>query len=94
MSEGFGEQKLWLWFGLSYASWLTLPRVLMHEMPDDWQEQMAQLLEEFDREFPDWNGQQLYVTAKKSNGRFAKLPQALCQYRRPMRSEIEKLRRG
>lgn len=33
-----GENALWLWFGLSRASWLTLPRVLMHEMPDEWRD--------------------------------------------------------
>jgi hypothetical protein len=43
-----GYDALWLWFGLSRASFLTLPRVLLHEMPDDWQLQMAKLLNEFD----------------------------------------------
>lgn len=35
--EQTGKEKLWQWFSLSYAAWLTLPRVLMHEMPDEWQ---------------------------------------------------------
>jgi len=43
-----GYDKLWSWFGLSYASFLTLPRVMMHEMPDEWQGKMADLLEEWD----------------------------------------------
>src|SRR5574341_1370059 len=43
-----GHEELWTWFGLSYAGWLTLPRVMMHEMPDDWQMRMAQLLREWD----------------------------------------------
>ena len=28
-----GCDDLWEWFGLSRASWLTMPRILMHEMP-------------------------------------------------------------
>ena len=43
-----GYDRLWNYFGLSYASWLTMPRVLMHEMPDSWQLKMAKLLEEYD----------------------------------------------
>jgi hypothetical protein len=34
--KNVGREKLWDWFGLSYASWLTLPRVLMHEIPNEW----------------------------------------------------------
>lgn len=40
---GPGYDALWGWFGLSRASFLVLPRVLMHEMPDDWQLRMAAL---------------------------------------------------
>ena len=29
------------WFGLSYASFLTLPRVLMEAMPEEWQRKMT-----------------------------------------------------
>lgn len=84
-----GKDRLWSWFGLSRASWLTLPRVLMHEMPDDWQKRMAVLLEEMDSAFPTWGaGGQLYVTAKKS-GRFIPLPEWLCNYRRPDSAEID-----
>jgi hypothetical protein len=86
-----GDQRLWGWFGLSRASWLTTPRVLMHEMPPEWQGQMANLLEQFDEAFPSWCNQQLYVTAKKG-GKFATLPEALCNYRHPQRGDIEQYR--
>jgi len=86
-----GQERLWLWFSLSYARWLTLPRVLMHEMPDEWQGKMAGLLEEFDREFPDWCQQQLIVTAKEK-GRFQPLPEVLCEYRHPDKAAIDRLR--
>lgn len=40
-----------LWFGLSYASFCVLPRVLMKEMPAGWQDRMAKLLWEFDQAY-------------------------------------------
>lgn len=46
-----GKQELWNWFGLSYASFLTIPRVLMHQMSDEWQSEMCRLLQEYDETF-------------------------------------------
>lgn len=37
---------VWNWFGLSYSSYLVLPRTLLCGMPEDWQERMVALLEE------------------------------------------------
>lgn len=87
-----GYQRLWGWFGLSRASWLTLPRAVMHEMPGDWQKRMAICLEEFDEAFPGWNSQQLYVTAKKG-GRFEQLPEVLCNYRHPDKNALNAMRK-
>lgn len=87
-----GHEKLWLWFGLSRASWLTMPRALMHAMPDEWQGPMAGLLREFDDEFPNWCQQQLYVMAKEG-GKFTALPETLCNYRHPDRDAIDGMRR-
>jgi hypothetical protein len=87
-----GDERLWRWFGLSRASWLTMPRSLMHAMPEEWQGKMARLLEEFDDEFPRWCQQQLYVNAKE-RGRYAELPEVLCNYRHPDRAAIDSLRR-
>lgn len=41
-----------LWSKTSYTGWLTLPRVLMLQMPSEWQDKMAALLEEYDS---TWN---------------------------------------
>ena len=40
-------------FGLSYASYLVLPRLVMQSMPVEWQRQMVALLEEAGRRFGD-----------------------------------------
>ena len=92
MSEVYkdGLNSLWLWFGLSRASWLTLPRVMMHEMPDEWQKQMAVLLDEYDKTFqnqPDL-GTRVQVTSK---GKMVKTPGWL-NYRHPDSEYLNKFR--
>ncbi len=66
-----GHDRLWAWFSLSYASFLTLPRVMMHEMPDEWQDKMAALLEEWD---DTWDGDDLPTPCvnAKVNGKFTR----------------------
>jgi len=89
-----GYDRLWLWFGLSRASWLTLPRVMMHEMPDEWQDKMAALLEEFDE---TWDSHEMpvpHVLGKRDNGRFVKWPSWLLNYRHPSKSFINELKRA
>lgn len=84
--------KLWEWFGLSYASFLVLPRVLMHEMSEEWQNKMVKLLEEYDESFPNMPdlGTRVYVIKK---GKLTKTPNWLINYRHPDYEEIEKLRK-
>lgn len=90
-----GYDKLWGWFGLSYASWLTLPRCVMHAMPDEWQARMAQLLNELDDAF-DYGeeGFETSVSAKR-NGKFIRMPSWCSRsfYRHPDEKVINSLRR-
>jgi len=81
------------WFGLSYASWLTLPRVLMQEMPKDWQTKMVDLLDEFYDEFPEAFSEcdDIHVTSRKG-GRITKMPEWMNDYRHPNRIKILKAR--
>jgi len=80
--EKKGEDALWTWFGLSYASWLTMPRVLMHEMPDEWQAKMAVLLEEYEDAFPNQPNIIPHVSLKR-DGKYTKIPRWLSNYRHP-----------
>ena len=93
LSRG-GEDALWEWFGLSRASWLTLPRALMHEMPDNWQAKMAALLRQFDAEYPfiDQPGYDTQVTLKRGR-RFVSAPSWLTNYRHPDPDEIQRMTR-
>lgn len=85
--------ELWTWFGLSYTSFLVLPRVLMHEMPIEWQDKMAALLHEYDETFDTSSVcHSVIVSAKDKNNRFMKMPKHLLNYRRPDMDEIKKLR--
>lgn len=75
------------YFGLSYASWLTLPRVLMEAMPDDWQGRMAALLHEYDDAIvnPPNLGTTVRVTV---DGKMVSTPTWLVNYRHPDRQMI------
>lgn len=90
--ERKGYDRLWLWFELSRASWLTIPRVLLHDMPDDWQYKMAELLEEYDRTYTNWPlGIESRVQITDS-GRLTSRHNWLLNYRRPEKDKIATLR--
>ncbi len=86
-----GYDRLWAWFSLSYSSWLTIPRVLMHEMPDEWQGKMTELLEEYQDAFPNQPDLGTRVQVTEGN-KLTKTPHWLINYRRPDCAEIDKLR--
>lgn len=77
------------WFELSYAQFLTVPRLVMESMPPEWQEKMAALLIEMDNTF-DWRPQngRYWVKLKDRQGRYCAAP--LADYRR---GSVEHLRR-
>lgn len=85
------QDDLQCWFGLSYASWLTMPRVLMEAMPEQWQSQMAELLYQYDSAFPNQPdiGTRVQIT---KDGKLIKTPSWLINYRRPERDKINELR--
>jgi len=92
-NRGEGYSRLWGWFSLSYASWLTLPRVFMHEMPDEWQGDMARLLDEFHETFPEMPFDENRVQLM-SEGRLVKTPPSLINYRYPDAEMIEAARQA
>lgn len=88
-----GEEDLWRWFGgFGRPSFLVLPRVLMHAMPDHWQSRMAKLLQEYDEAFTNWPegwGTRVQLTQE---GKLIKVPHWLLDYRHPDRTAIDRLR--
>ena len=86
-----GREKLWQWFGLSYASFVVLPRVMMHEMPDDWQDKMADLLTEFHTRWPqDVDHIDGCSVSVKKSGKFVSMPKELVNYRHVDREALRK----
>ena len=79
------------WFGLTYVSWLTLPRVLMQAMSEEWQHKMVELLDEYDSAFPNQPDYNTSVHIKQK-GKFAKMPDWI-NYRRPDKKAIDKMRK-
>lgn len=63
----------------------------MHEMPDDWQQRMAELIHEFDA---TWKGEEMpapHVVARE-NGRNTRWPEWLLNYRHPDFARIDDMR--
>lgn len=62
------ERSLNEWFALTYAQFVVMPRVIMQEMPDIWQNKMIQLLDELDETFDYFpaNGNAYFVRVEKS----------------------------
>lgn len=87
-----GHHRLSCWFNLSYASWLTLPRVLMEDMPDEWQGKMAALLEEYEAAFPNRPDIGTRVQATDTTGKLTRFPPWVLNYRRPDRAALEDAR--
>lgn len=87
-----GYDRLWLWFSISRASWLTIPRVLLHQMPDEWQGKMASLLEEYERTFNEWPegmGTRVQLT---DSGHLTRAYNWLHDYRHPAQGKIDNLK--
>lgn len=82
------------YFGLSYASFLVLPRVLMQEMSEKWQNKFVALLDEWDKEFPNMPVDTFQVRATSNTGKLVKMPSSLSKYKYPEYEEINKMRRG
>lgn len=68
---------MWKWFGLSYSSYLVIPRSLLCGMPTEWQEKFAKLLDECREHYSDKNIEDGYVVKLRGEkGRFKKDPLA------------------
>lgn len=84
MEEDY-RKDLDLWFGLSYAKFLVLPRVAMQQMPKEWQENMAELLNQYDETINTeaFGVKGCRVQALDGDGKLMKMPDELVNYRHP-----------
>ena len=86
----FCEQDVHGWFELSYAGYLVLPRVLMQEMPAEWQHAMVNLLDEATQAFPHAPSTYTVLLRDPVLGRF--VGDGLRNYRYPKQSAIDAAR--
>lgn len=86
-----GFDKLWNWFGLGRCSFRIMPRVMMHDMPDDWQSKMADLLNEWDE---TWKNQEDFEVRAEGykNGKRIKWDERYLNYRHPNREFLDTLK--
>lgn len=84
------RKDLQTWFGLSRASFLVMPRVAMMQMPKEWQEQMSELLHQYDETINTsaFGVHSCFVTVKDENNKFMKMPEELVNYRHPSKETI------
>lgn len=85
-STEYDQRKdLQCWFGLSYATFLVLPRVAMEQMPEAWQMRMAELLNQYDETINTsaFGVKGCSVRATDANGKLMKMPEELLNYRHP-----------
>ena len=69
------DSPIHVWFELSHAQFLTVPRLVMESMPPKWQQKMVALLQEMDERF-DWRpqGGRYWVRLKDDKGKFSHAP--------------------
>ena len=75
------EDPIHIWFGLTYASYLVLPRVVMESMSLEWQEKMVNLLNEIGEKREKFVGGNYAVNLRDEDGKYIRDP--LRNYRHP-----------
>lgn len=69
------SEPIHLWFNLTYANYLTIPRSLLQSMPHGWQERFVACLEELQFAFDHLDHPSYRVNAvDKETGRYIKDP--------------------
>lgn len=79
-------------FGLTYGNYLCVPRVLMQEMPAEWQHDFTALMGQFHEAFPGPGADGDYMVKRRENGKF--VPDPLSNYRHPDAAAIERARKA
>ena len=76
------ECPIHLWFELTYAHYLTVPRSVLEAMPQEWKERFAKCLEELDNTI-DWRPKEgrYWCYLRDAKGRYREDP--FSEYRHP-----------
>ena len=77
-------------FGLTYASFLVVPRTLLMDMPVEWQSRFVELMDEYNKAVVDVAPESAYdisVTFKQ-DGKFCKVPEVYTDYKHAKHKDI------
>ncbi len=68
------KKDAWNHFGLSYASWLVIPRIALQSMPENWQHKFFNMVDELNEriEFPEGFDELNFTVTARKNNRFVK----------------------
>lgn len=68
-------EPIHLWFSLTYANYLVMPRSVLQSMPQEWQAKFCEMLDEAHKTFPDldWPGYRCSAV-DSSTGKYIKDP--------------------
>lgn len=69
------------WFGLSYSSYMVLPRSVLEAMPVEWQKKMLELIEEIENTFDLSDAPGTYTVLARKGNKF--IQDSYRNYRRP-----------
>jgi len=79
--NAYFDGVMWQWFGLSYSSYLVMPRSLLCGMPKRWQRRMVKLLQEAEQAYETDSIDDNYVVSlRDEGGRFKHDPLADYKY--------------
>lgn len=62
-------EPIHLWFELSYANYLAIPRSVLQSMPREWQRKFVLLMDELD-ETIDWRRSGVTISLRDEKGRY------------------------
>jgi hypothetical protein len=82
------HEPVHIWFSLSYAAYLILPRLILQNMPVGWQRDFISLVDEIESTLGPLPSMKYSVQRRGNNGKFTKDPFA--NYRRGSLEEAKK----
>ena len=82
------------WFGLSRSSYMVIPRVLLQDMPKDWQHKFVSLIRDYEEAYPNQPEIGTTVRITDVNGKLVKAPKWILNYRYPDQDKIKELKGG
>lgn len=83
--DRYSQGPAWLWFGLSYSSYVVMPRRAICSMPIYWQERFVALMNEAALLLPEEACMEEYMVRARKDGKFIEDPNVPYRHAAPWR---------